>query len=553
MGELNRPIRRVLRRLRFQRFVATLVWSLAGALALATVILAVERLAKYPIPGPDWWPFAVAAGLAIIISGVLAFVRGPDATDAAVALDRAFGLNERLSTALTLPDDLRATPAGRALLADAIRHVSDLDVASRFGLKLPRRAWAPLIPLALAGLVLLGPDGLNQIANARSPSKVVATATDKKEVVKQSSALAQKAAERRNAMDKAKFAEAERLLAQVEKTANELAKTPPAQKDQAMVTLNKLTEAIKERQKQLGSPEQVNRQLQQLKQMASDGPADDFMKDLAKGDYAKAADEIKKIKEKLASGKMTAKEKEALKQQVGDMAKQLEKLANMEKRKEQLEEARKNGGLTKDQYEKEMAKLNDQAKGLESLKKMASQLDQAQKAMAAGDSKKAADALGMSEQKLSEMAQDLQEMQALEGAMADLQNAKDGMNGEGQEGSGNQFGDAFNQFGQGNRQGQNQGRGRGGRGQGEGDRAEAPDNVASYNTKSKNQYGKGVAVIEGTAPPTSQSKGTSQITIQGEVEAATNGNSADALTNQKIPKSVEKHIRGYFDQINKRN
>ena len=552
MGELNKPIRRVLRRLRWQRFLTVLVGNLAGALAVATVVLAIERLGRYTIPGPDWWPFAVAAGLAVLASAVVALVRGPDATDAAVALDRAFGLNERLSTALTLPEDLRETPAGRALLADAIRHVGDLDVAARFGLKLPRRAWTPLIPLGLAGLILLGPDGLNQFASARTPANVAATPTEKQEVAKQSSALAQKAAERRNAMDKAKFAEAERLLAQVEKTANDLAKTPPAQKDQAMVTLNKLTDAIKERQKQLGSPEQVNRQLQQLKQMANDGPADQFMKELAKGDYGKAAEELKQIKEKLASGKMTEKEKAELKQQVADMAKQLEKLANLDKRKEQLEEAKKNGGLSQEQYEKEMAKLNDQAKGLESLKKMAQQLDQAHKAMAAGDTKKAAEALGMSEQKLAQMAQEMQEMQSLEGAMADLQNAKDGMSGEGVEGNGNQFGDGFNQLGQGNRRNGEPGMGRG-RGRGEGDRAEAPDNVASYNTRSKNQYGKGMAVIEGTAPPTAQSKGTSQITIQGEVEAATNGSSADALTNQKIPKSVEKHIRGYFDQINHRD
>ena len=537
--------------MRGQRFLASLVWSLAGALALATVALAVERYTGTAIPGPTWWPFAAAAGLAVVLSVVLAVVRGPNPTDAAVALDRAFGLNERLSTAITLPEELRETPAGRALIADAIRHVADLDVAARFGLRLPRRAWVPLIPLALAGAILLGPEWSRQIAAARSPDAVASTATEKKELTKQSTSLAQKAAQRRQDMDKAKFAEAEKLLAQIEKTANELAKTPPAKKDEAMVKLNKLTEALKDRQKQLGSPEQVNRQLQQLQQMANDGPGDQFMKELAKGDYAKAAQEMKQIREKLANGKMTEKDKEALKAQVADMAKQLEKLANLDKRKEQLEAAKKNGGLNQEQFDKEMAKLNDQAKKLESLQKMAAQLDQAQKAMAQGDTKKAAEALGMSQQKLEQMAKDLQEMQSLEGAMADLQNAKNGMSGEGQEGDGNQFGDSFNQLGQGNNRNKGDGEGRG-RGIGNGPRPEAPDNVASYNTRSKNQYGKGAAVIEGTAPPTSQTKGTSQITIQGEVEAATNGASADALTNQKIPKSVEKHIRGYFDQINKR-
>ena len=550
--ELDKPIGRVRRRLRWQRFLASLVWSLAGALALATVALAVERYTGRSIPGPTWWPFAAAAGLAVLVSAMVALVRGPDSTDAAVALDRAFGLNERLSTAITLPEGLRETPAGRALIADAIRHVGELDVATRFGLKLPERAWVPLVPLVLAGLILLGPEWSKQIANARSPEAAASTAVEKKAVTKQTTALAQKAAQRRQDMDKAKFAEAEKLLAQVEKAANDLAKAPPAKKDEALVTMNKLTDALKERQKQLGSPEQINRQLQQLQQMAGDGPADQFMKELAKGDYAKAAEELKQIKEKLASGKMTEKEKEALKQQVGDMAKQLEKLANLEKRKEQLEAAKKNGGLSQEQFDKEMAKLNDQAKKLENLQKMANQLQKAQEAMQKGDTKQAAEALGMSQQKLEQMAKDMQEMQALEGAMADLQNAKDGMSGEGQEGDGNQFGDNFNQFGQGNRQ-QEKGEGRGGRGVGEGPRPEAPDNVASYNTRSKNQYGKGAAVIEGTAPPTTMTKGLSQITIQGEVEAAANGASADALTNQKVPKSVEKHIRGYFDQINKRN
>ena len=48
-----------------------------------------------------------------------------------------------------------------------------------------------------------------------------------------------------------------------------------------MVELNALTDALKDRQKQLGSPEQVNRQLKQLKEMGSQGPADQFAKDLA--------------------------------------------------------------------------------------------------------------------------------------------------------------------------------------------------------------------------------------------------------------------------------
>jgi hypothetical protein len=545
--ELDKPIGRVWRRLRLQRFLTSSVWCLAAGLAMATVVLGVEKLGQVPVPGEAWWPFAIGGGLSLIVAVLIAVFTGPDHTEAAVALDRAFGLNERLSTALTLPEELRQTSAGRALIADAIRHVADLDVTDRFGLSLPRRAWLPIVPALIAGAILLVPEWSRRSSFTAAASS--ATKEDKQIVAKETSALGKKMAEQRKAMDKQKFAEAEKLLAEVEKTANDLAKAPPAEKDKAMMALNKLTESLKERQKQLGSPEQVNRQLQQLKDMSSSGPADDLTKALAKGDFDKAAKELNQLKEKLASGKMTEKEKEALKQQIGEMAQQLQKLANLEQRKKQLEEARKNGGLSKEQFDKEMAKLNDQAKNLEKLQKMAGQLAKAEEAMKKGDTKAAAEALGMTEQQVQKMAQELSEMQSLEGAMADLQEAKNGMNGEGQDGN-NQFGDGFNQLGQNSRRNRGDNNGNAMKGIGDGARAEAPDNVSSYTTKSKNQYQKGAAIVEGTAPPTSQTKGFSKFTIQGEVET-NSGSAADALTNQKVPKSVEKHIRGYFDQINK--
>src|SRR5205085_8378842 len=140
-------------------------------LALATIVLGVEKLAHVPIPGAEWWPFAIAGGLSLVVAALIAAFTGPNRTDAAVALDRAFGLNERLSTALTLPEDLRETSAGRALIADAVRHVADLDVADRFGLSIPRRAWLPIVPALLAGVIMLVPEWAQRAgASARASS-----------------------------------------------------------------------------------------------------------------------------------------------------------------------------------------------------------------------------------------------------------------------------------------------------------------------------------------------------------------------------------------------
>lgn len=538
MRELEKPVARVFRRLRLQRFVSSLVWVLAIALLLVAVVLGVSKALNHALPGPEWAPFAIACGVGALIAALIAIFTGPSRLDAAVAIDHAFHLNERVSTALTLPSDLRETSAGHALLADARKKLAELDVTSAFGPKLPRRAWVVLIPASLAVSMLFVPAWIQRTVQAE-------TKVDTKALAKQSEALSKKISSQRQAIDKDKFPEAEKLLAQIEKKAEDLAKAPPAQKDRLLVEMNKLTDALKERKKQLGSPDQVNRQLQQLKEMGQNGPADQFSKELAKGDFKKAAEQLKELQQKLEKGEMTQAEKKALQEQLAEMTKKLKEVANMEERKNQLDQALKNGGLSKEQYEREVEKLKQQSKCLKQLEQLAGKLGQAQQALKKGDTKQAAEALGMTQQQLAQMAKQLEEMEALDSAMADVMDAKNGMSEDGM----NQLGQMMN--GMGSMDSMRRGMGQGlGRGRGLGDRPEAPDETATYSTKVQQQVRKGKAVLQGFTQPSKTVKGESVIDIQGEMEAAS-ASAADALSNQKIPKNVEKHIRAYYDQINK--
>ena len=540
MRELEKPVARVFRRLRLQRFVSSLVWVLAIALLLVAVVLGVSKALNHALPGPEWAPFAIACGVGALIAALIAIFTGPSRLDAAVAIDHAFHLNERVSTALTLPSDLRETSAGHALLADARKKLAELDVTSAFGPKLPRRAWVVLIPASLAVSMLFVPAWIQRTVQAKTETKV-----DTKALAKQSEALSKKISSQRQAIDKEKFPEAEKLLAQIEKKAEDLAKAPPAQKDRLLVEMNKLTDALKERKKQLGSPDQVNRQLQQLKEMGQNGPADQFSKELAKGDFKKAAEQLKELQQKLEKGEMTQAEKKALQEQLAEMTKKLKEVANMEERKKQLDQALKNGGLSKEQYEREVEKLKQQSKCLKQLEQLAGKLGQAQEALKKGDTKQAAEALGMTQQQLAQMAKQLEEMEALDSAMADVMDAKNGMSEDGM----NQLGQMMN--GMGSMDSMRRGMGQGlGRGRGQGDRPEAPDETATYSTKVQQQVRKGKAVLQGFTQPSKTVKGESVIDIQGEMEAAS-ASAADALSNQKIPKNVEKHIRAYYDQINK--
>ena len=309
-------------------------------------VIGAEKLLDRDLPAPDWVPFAVAGAMGMLVASGFAIFSGPSRLDAAVAIDRVFHLNERLSSALTPARGPARDPRGsgpdRRLRAEGHRpgrrrRVRPAAPPPGLGRADPRHGLA---------LLLFAPAWVRNTALAKTISETV----DTKALAKQAQALSKKIASQRQVIDKEKFPEADKLLAQIQKKTDELTKAPPAAKDKLMVELNSLTDALKERQKQLGSPEQVNRQLKQLKEMGSQGPADEFAKDLARGDFKKAAEELKKLQEKLASGKMTEAEKKALKEQLGEMAKKLNDLANIEQRKKQLEEARKNGGLSQQQY-----------------------------------------------------------------------------------------------------------------------------------------------------------------------------------------------------------
>ena len=54
MRELEKPVARVFRRLRAQRFLAALVWSWAVGLAIVAGVIAGEKLLNRTLPGPDW-------------------------------------------------------------------------------------------------------------------------------------------------------------------------------------------------------------------------------------------------------------------------------------------------------------------------------------------------------------------------------------------------------------------------------------------------------------------------------------------------------------------
>jgi len=469
----------------------------------------------------------------------------PTTIQAAQEIDQRFGLNERVSTCLSLTADVQGSPAGQAVVRDALAHLNQLEVTERFGATRPRWFWAPLVPALAAVAVTFLPDAL-LAGHSVNESMAEKSREESKKLVNQAiKSVAQNLAKQRDPKALEQSA-SDKVLAELQKSLDEMAKKPPADKQETLVALNKLADTVAERRKQVGSSEQMTRQLQQLKEMAS-GPAEQFANDLAKGDFSKAADELKKLQEKLASGKLSEQEKQELSRQLGQLQKQLNQMAGLEERKNQLEEAKKKGLIGEQQYQEQKQKLEEQAKSMKSLQSLAQKMSEAQQEMAAGEPQKAADAMQAAESELREMASNASELEALDGAMADLQEAKEAMNGEGMNQLGQDLQGMAGMMNSGNRPGNGQGMGRG---RGQGDRPEAPDKTAEYDSKVKQQITKGKAVLGGFADPTRQVRGESILEVQGNVEAAASA-ASEALTDQKIPRSLKKHVQSYFDQVRK--
>jgi hypothetical protein len=541
MTELERPIKTVLRRWRLQRFLVVLIWSWGIGFLLVAGVFAVENVQALSVPGPHWLPFLALAVFGVLVAVVTAAASGPGRLDAALAIDRAFQLEERFSTAISLPDDLLRTPAGRALIDDVSRNVDHLDIASKFGLTLPQRSWLIVVPATLALILAMIPPLKFRKASTKESTEPLAS----KALTNQTSALVKKIASQRQELDPRKFPETERLLAEIQKQAEEIARTPPAEKDKLLVKLNTLSDAVKERQRQLGSAEQIKRQLQQLKELRSQGPVEEMARELSRGEFQKAAEKIQELSEDLASGKMNPDEKKMLEEQLGEMAEKLNRQANLLDRKSQLETANQNGALSEQEYQHEMEKLRAQAQRMQQLNDLAGTLSQAQDALKRRDDQNAVRQLEMSQAHLAEMRQKVEEMQTLDAALAEIADTKSGMLGEG----GNKPGDSMS--GMTGEQGKGSGSRSGlGRGQGQGERPETESPGSLVTQQVRQQINQGKTVVQGFASPGETVKGTSRSEIQREIDSG-GGLDAGALSNQRIPKNIERHIRAYYDQINK--
>jgi len=549
MDQLRKQIARARRRLVIEQFLGRLVSCLLAALIVAAVAIAVPRviaIEQLPAQWDSGWLIGGLVG-ALVAAMVWTFVSNRSPLDAAIEIDRRFDLRERIASSLSLSPDEQSSDAGRAVVNDALRVVNRINVDDKFQLNIGRRALWPLVPAAIAFVLITFVD----FRQAETSADTVATAKTAQQTKNALESLRKKMEEQRAKLEKEKGLEkADGLFKQIEQGARELTQKQKMDPTKAAVKLNDLAKQLEQRRQQLGGKEGLKEQFQKMKNLGA-GPADKAAEALKEGDVKKALDEIEELAKELRDSKMDAKTMEQLSKQLEQMKQKLEAAAQahqqaMNDLQKQIDEQKKQGNLAKaGDLQQKLDQLQKKQQQMNKLQQLAQQMGQCQQCIEQGDGQKAADSLSQMAQELGQIQQDMSEMEMLDAALDQLEMAKDAMackscDGEGcQDCMGGMASNMFNLNGK-------PGRGMG-QGVGIGERPEERNNTNLRDTQVRTKPRRGAATFGGLVEGPNI-KGEVGQSIKEEM-ANLAAEPADPLTSERLLNSRREHAEEYFKML----
>ena len=447
MDEIRVQVRRAAWRLGFQRFLSVLGYCVTGSLALLVVLLVVDHfrpIGVLPRPGDDaaelgfvsralWVVVALgpwiggAVGLGCLVAAAWALLSGasrwtpPLWRSTAAAASKSGFLRP---WALT-PTGNKARPGRPSWpTPGAACSGSTWPAISAFvrrgdccGPCCRLRRWSS--PVRSGGL--LPPD----VAGA-PPDQAQA----QEPVKKSSEELLRRLAEQRKQAKKEGLPDAERMLKRLEQGTKEISREP--NRKEALVKLHDLKQELQQRRQELGDAQQIRQQLNQFKDF-NQGPADKLSRALSRGDFKQAMKDLQQLKDQLSAAKLSEAECKQLEKQLGQMQKALDKLAENHKDAakqldKQLGQAKQSGDKARaGKLQQQLDKLLSQMPQMQQLNDLGKKLGECSKCMREGDGKGAAQAMDKLSDQLGQMARESDELQAMDQALADLDQFREQM------------------------------------------------------------------------------------------------------------------------------
>ena len=419
LAEVRHQINQVRRRETVQ--VAQRAWPvlLASALLFAT---AWQILQSYLGLGVGW-EIIVSVVLMVTLTGTLALAwwRRPNNLDAALTLDQRCGLQERVVTLMTLDTQQQATPAGLALLEDTQAILANVRVAERFPLRQsPRSLAAPVLALALLCFALYFPWPVAPAAAQQA--RAAQQATTAPEVTLNLTDLKERNEERRERIKDVPSENLQALQQDIDKLFQQLDSVKDEkQLQRAVQDTTKLQEAMRQRQEQLQSGENVFNQMRKaFGQEKPENPANALDKALAEGDFAGAKEELKKLTDKLQSAQLTPEQRRQTQERLNQLQQQLDQVAFQRDRQEALEKS----AMDPETKSREKAKLDQDLQQLKDLQDLAKKMQDFNQAMQQNDPQSTRQAQQQMSAQLDKMEGQQKELDELARALQDMQDLR---------------------------------------------------------------------------------------------------------------------------------
>ena len=541
MDSVRKQARIAKRRLVTERFFKFLPTNLLLCLGIALIGLALPIFIVMPIDKAIWYGswLGGAVALGLVINIVRTWLGRPNLNSAAMEIDRRFGLRERLSSALMLGPEDRETELGQALTADAQKRAEQLDVRDKFHWGFHRGLLLPVLPALLAVGLWFAPlrQAEEELASNKATVNPIANSTKP---------LIEQLKKKREEAEKAGLNEAADMFRKLENKLNELQKDTKLDTKQSMAKLNDIKQQLEKRRDELGSSDALKKNLQKLEKL-DPGPADEMTDALKKGDFDKAAEEAKKLLEKMKSGDgLTKEEMQKLEKQMEQLEKALSEAAQAhEQAKQSLEQQMKQAEAAGDmqkaaQLERKLAEMQSKDSQMQQMQELANAMSQAKEAMAKGDKQGAQDQLQKMASQLQKMSSEDGELQDLDQLMDSLSQSKSqmackkcgGMGCKACMGNGKMDGMPGNSLGQ---------------GRGQGERPEEETDADFFESRIRDDMKKGETSYGGKIGGENR-KGATTAEVQQAVLSSI-AEEPEPLENQPLPKSQREHAREYFNAL----
>lgn len=597
MSLIDQRVAAARRRLWVNRYLQYLGTCLLWAGLAWLVAVVIQKVAIHNLP--LGYAALGAAGLAALAALVWLLLTGEDPITAAVALDQAGAVKERLSSALYLRRS--ADPFSQAAVADAERTAAMIQVRNVLPVRYPRRVNHAAIGWLAALLVLWLLPTIDVTGKLQATQKKQEEIRKQQEIVAQKVEQIKKVQEQLKKENKADSELAKKLDESLQNLTN-LGQQPDKMPGvEAMKQVTSLKDELRQQQQDLrkqADAMQAALAKLALANMDSQSKISEFSKALASGDFkqSKAAlqqlqQEIQEASKDPAKAAELAKQLEALSQALKNQSmpeslnkelqaaglnkEQMDKLAEATKdgkplteaQKQQLQQAMKNQGLSDQQVSEMMKKIDNALKASQMANKLGQSMadaaaDMKQKAQGqqsnsqqgqpgnqtsrAQSSESSQGGEGQGESQLAGAAEQLGEMEAMQAELqsmqallADLQGQPGQNAGSGSQGQSQQGGQ-----GQGDSRMRGNGLGQGGVG-GLRETTHTPTALSKskVNTKWRNGRIVGEYFEDGQ-----QVRGESRSELV-DVIAAAERDAAKTIDEHKLPPQYDGPVGEYFRQL----